>query len=127
MAKIDQKSYLEEKVLNQNGQSLVKHSTVIEAESLQVAKSWECVVSISRGGTALFAKEPDSDVSFLNHRDVIGAVANCKGDWVIGSVSHHSNNFGLLNGRHTATYHTLWLDFQQQHFKQLYLGLFQAF
>ena len=127
MAKIDQKSYLEEKVLDQNSQPLVKHSTVIEAESLQVAKSWKCVVSISRGGTALFAKEPDSDVSFLNHRDVIGAVANCQGDRIIGPIPHHSDNFGLLNRRHTATYHTLWLDFQQQHFKQLYLSLFLGF
>lgn len=55
---------------------------------------------------ALLTKEPNPNMSFFDHRHIIGSITNGKGNFA-QFISHQSDNIGFLAGKQTTTYHCL--------------------
>ena len=74
-------------------------TTVPEKRSSQVLKAGDGVVSESGRLVALLAHEAKSEVSRLDHINVIGSVADGQRDLTLRELLHEGDDLGLLGGR----------------------------
>ena len=74
-------------------------SSMPEKSSSQVLKTRHGVISKSRSLVTFFTHESETDVSRLNHINIISTITDSSSDFRLGMFSHEVDYIGFLEGR----------------------------
>mmetsp|Transcript_63036 Transcript_63036/g.100161 ORF Transcript_63036/g.100161 Transcript_63036/m.100161 type:complete len:414 (+) Transcript_63036:132-1373(+) len=80
-------------------------SAVNEEQALNMAKAVNDKIGGQRSLSALFAHNAHSDIGRLDHRHIVGSVANGQCNHAIHVLLHQTHHLRLLDRRHPATDH----------------------
>ena len=92
---------------NQIGHSQIAESPVDIQESLKKAKFSKRIVRSTHSLRSLFSHYPYTNMSFLDHTDIISPITDSKSDGTFERSSNKSNNQGFLERCHSGTNNSL--------------------
>lgn len=97
-----------------------KLSSVPEHKSSQVFELGHCIVWETSSLVSFFTEDTNTNISSLNHVDIISTITNRQWDAVFCLILDKSDNFGLLGGRESVSNNGLWsLDDFEEHVREV--------